>query len=86
MKTVIFDLDGTLADSKDMLEDVSLSLVKKHLPPGFTKKDFAQYRDKNPSQIIKLLKINKFQLLCYVLRGRKMIKASLSLLPELKTF
>lgn len=75
MKTVIFDLDGTLADSKDMLEDVALSLVKKHLPPGFTKKDFAEYRDKNPREIIKLLKINKLQLIYYVLRGRQMIKS-----------
>lgn len=74
MKTIIFDLDGTLADSKNLLIDVALSIVKKHLPANFNKNDLDKYRDKTPRQIIDLLKINKLQLIYYVIKGRKIIK------------
>jgi phosphoglycolate phosphatase len=73
-KAVIFDLDGTLADSKDMLEDVFLQVMKKRLPEGFSKQDFQKYTDKDPKEAIKLLGINKLQLIYYVIKGRKLIR------------
>lgn len=83
-KVVIFDLDGTLADSLDMLEDTALEILKHKLPPDFSKKDFSKYRDKNPRQIIKLLGLNKLELLYYVFKGRKIIKNKRSSLKPIK--
>lgn len=75
MSAIIFDLDGTLADSKDMLEDVFLQVMKKRLPEGFSKQDLQKYTDKGPKEAIKLLKLNKLQLIYYVFKGRRLIKS-----------
>jgi phosphoglycolate phosphatase len=84
VSTVIFDLDGTLADSKDLLQDVFINVMKKRLPKNFSKKDLASYTDQEPQQIVKLLGINKLELIYYLLKGRRRIKSLRNQLKPIK--
>ena len=75
MPIVIFDLDGTLADSRDMLEDVFMTVMKRKLPDNFSKKNLQDYTDKDPRQAVKILGLSRLELVYYILKARMQIKS-----------
>src|SRR5258708_28670398 len=77
---LIFDFDGTICDSFDL----TLQIANQYLA-GFKKKtiDAKEFRAEGIEKIIKDYKLNKFQILIYIYRGRQEMSRHIA---DLKTF
>ncbi|HET7528833.1 MAG TPA: HAD-IA family hydrolase [Candidatus Saccharimonadales bacterium] len=71
MKTLIFDFDGTIADSFETFLDIFNEISGR--PHKLTAAEVTQLRGKNIKEIIKYLKIRRRQVPRLIIRGKKMI-------------
>lgn len=81
MKTVIFDFDGTIADSFESVLTIFEEITKR--PEKLTTKEIDILRGQSLRQIIKYLKIKKWQLPGMVFKAKKLIGMRIT---EIKTF
>lgn len=69
MKTIIFDFDGTLADSFDIIAGIIGKLTKKHVQ--LTDEQIEKFKDLTVVQIAKYLGVKKFKWPFLIRLGRK---------------
>lgn len=68
-KVVVFDFDGTLFDSRQMIVDIFFKLLPDH--PTMSKDEIEDLRGMSLSQAIKALGIKTYQLPVLLARGRR---------------
>lgn len=72
--TVIFDFDGTIADTVPVMLQVANEIAMEHKWKEFTEDQFKMLRDKTPQQLIKELQIPIFKIPFLVSRGQQLLK------------
>jgi phosphoglycolate phosphatase len=82
MKTLIFDFDGTIADSFSVLIEVFGQLVKKADKIGVN--EIEELRGMSASQIVKRLKIKRWQIPRLVIRGRRALGLQIDTIQLIK--
>lgn len=71
MNTLIFDFDGTIADSFEAFLEIFDEILNR--PQKLTPQEVTELRGKSLAQIIKYLKIRRWQLPKLILRGKKLV-------------
>jgi phosphoglycolate phosphatase-like HAD superfamily hydrolase len=71
VKAVIFDFDGTLADSFDVIIGIFQSLAKHKQP--LTQAEILELKDKNLAEAIKQLGISRWRIPKLLFRGRRLM-------------
>lgn len=74
-KTVIFDFDGTIADSFDLFVETSLKIVPDNVDKTISPEDL---RGLSVKEILKKLKIKRWNVPKFVVQGRKEMSRSIS--------
>jgi phosphoglycolate phosphatase len=82
MKTLIFDFDGTIADSFSVLIEVFGQLVKNADKIGVN--EIEELRGMSVSQIVKRLKIKRWQIPRLVIRGRQALGLQIDTIQLIK--
>jgi phosphoglycolate phosphatase len=82
MKTLIFDFDGTIADSFSVLIEVFGQLVKNADRIGVN--EIEELRGMSASQIVKRLKIKRWQIPRLVIRGRRALGLQIDTIQLIK--
>lgn len=81
MKTLIFDFDGTIADSFETLVSIFEGITAR--PQKLTAKEIGNLRGESLKDIIKYLKIRRWQLPRIILKAKRVVTLRMS---EIKTF
>lgn len=76
MKTLIFDFDGTIADSLEAFLEVTELILNR--PQKLTIEEIKQLRGMPVLQIIKYLKIKNWQIPRMIIAGRRLLKVRMS--------
>lgn len=71
VKVVIFDFDGTLADSVGVIIEIFQNIAKRQQP--LTPAEIVELRDKNLAGILQQLSIKKWRIPKLILLGRKLM-------------
>jgi phosphoglycolate phosphatase len=71
MKTLVFDFDGTIADSFETLLAVFEEIIAR--PQKLSSQEVKNLRGKNIREIIKYLKIKRWQIPRLILKGKRLI-------------
>lgn len=93
--TIIFDFDGTLADTIPLIHTVANELAKEYRFERVSREKFDSLRDKAPTDIIRELKIPLLKVPFILHKGRQLLKRHMKnaayiigmkeVLPELKS-
>jgi phosphoglycolate phosphatase len=78
-RAVIFDFDGTIADSLPAVVEVAESLTNR--PEHFTKAEIENFRHLSLIELLVVLNISKWKVPSLLLRGRKMMREYLPDIP-----
>ncbi|CAN5220576.1 HAD family hydrolase [soil metagenome] len=73
-RTIIFDFDGTIANSFSAFISVYNEIGKEYNLTQITAKEARELRNMTPRQVIRALKISLFTLPFYLLKGRALFK------------
>jgi len=77
-KIIIFDFDGTIADSMPLIVSIFKNMAKKEGAPEFSDAQIEEMRNLSAIQLIKKLKISKFRLPFIMRSSRKKFRERLS--------
>ncbi len=80
-KTIIFDFDGTIADTLSQIFEIINQLAEKNGFKRLTRDEFEAVRSLPPLDIIKKFKIPVLKIPYLVLEGQKMMRAKISESP-----
>jgi phosphoglycolate phosphatase len=82
VKTIIFDFDGTIADSFMLLVGIFEEITKR--PAKFTEAEITELRGKQVKQILKYLRIKRWQIPRFLVRGRQAMTAQIETVVPIK--
>jgi len=85
--TIIFDFDGTIADTFPYIFEIIKKLAVEQGINNLTDKDLHSIRDKHPLEVIRMFNIPILKLPFLVIRGQKMLKRNINqvkLFPGIK--
>lgn len=71
---IIFDFDGTLADTIPLIYEIANLLAAKHKISEIDKKQFEKYRGMSPFELIKSLPIPFYEIPFFINEGRRLLK------------
>ncbi len=77
-KTIIFDFDGTIADTLPFTYEILKELAKKYKIVDLTPEEFNRYRSKSPIEAIKDYKIPLYKLPFLLREGQQMLEKNIS--------
>lgn len=86
-RTIIFDFDGTLADTKVVFFEILNQLAREYHRPEITIAEAQQLRDIHPLEVLKKYHISLLQLPLLLVRGRQIMYKKMSrveLNPDIK--
>ncbi len=84
MKTVIFDFDGTIADSRQMIMETANIILKDMGRDELTHADVQKAREMTIPQLLKYFKIPTHLIPRIAIRARKMISERIDQVPPIK--
>lgn len=73
-KCIIFDFDGTIADTEDINFDIFLQIAKKHNIRTIEKKELFEFKKKSAIEVMKELNIKTYKLPLMIRQGKKILK------------
>ncbi|QSX05089.1 HAD-IA family hydrolase [Sedimentibacter sp. zth1] len=76
-KCVLFDFDGTLADTEEINFDIFQILSKKYKMQNITKEELNNIKDLSAMQLITYLKVKKYKIPFILKRGKKLLSAKI---------
>lgn len=80
-KTLIFDFDGTLADSLPVVVDIINTLAKQFGYKTVDEKDLPQLQNKSQKELLKMFEISMLKLPKFLLQGKKMLYEQIEDVP-----